>query len=268
MTTVSPPHAAVPRPSRTRRAVAWTLGVAIAVAVLVYAWRDTGMNLSLLVSGYHNMVDLIKRAFPPDWGVFHEATTQALVSLSMAILGTAFAIGASLVLAPFAARNVAPHRSVYEVVRTTMAIIRSIPDLVYALIFVVAVGLGPPAGVLAIALHSTGVLSKLFAEAIEDLEPGPIEAMRMSGASRTQTFFHAVLPTVGPMLIGLMLYRVDDNFRSSMVLGFVGAGGIGFMIYNSMETFQYPQMTTELLVMLVVVLLVERISSEARKRLV
>jgi phosphonate transport system permease protein len=268
VTTVSPPHPAIPRPPRTRRLIFWTLGVAIAAAILIYAWRDTGMNLSLLVSGYHNMIDLISRAVPPDWSVLHEAITQAVVSLNMALLGTAFAIGTALVLAPFAARNITPHRVVYEVVRTIMAIIRSIPDLVYALIFVVAVGLGPPAGVLAIGLHSTGVLSKLFAEAIEDLEPGPIEAMRMSGASRTQTFFHAVLPTVGPMLIGLMLYRVDDNFRSSMVLGFVGAGGIGFMIYNSMETFQYPQMTTELLVMLVVVLIVERVSSEVRRRLV
>lgn len=268
MTSAPATAPAIPRPSRARRLIFWAIGVAIGAAILIYAWRDTGMNVSLLVSGYHNMIDLIKRAFPPDWSVFHEATQQALVSLNMALLGTAFAIGASLVLAPFAARNVTPHRLVYEVVRTIMAIVRSIPDLVYALIFVVAVGLGPPAGVLAIALHSTGVLSKLFAEAIEDLNPGPIEAMRMSGASRTQTFFHAVLPTVGPMLIGLMLYRVDDNFRSSMILGFVGAGGIGFMIYNSMETFQYPQMTTELLVMLVVVLIVERVSSEARKRLV
>ena len=268
MTTVSSAHPAIRRPRRTRRLVAWVIGVVIGAGVLIWAWGNTGMNLQLLVSGYHNMVDIISRAFPPDWSVLHEAITQAGVSLSMAILGTAFAIVVSLVIAPVAARNITPHRVFYELVRTIMAIIRSIPDLVYALVFVVAVGLGPPAGVLAIALHSTGVLSKLFAEAIEDLDPGPIEAMRMSGASRTQTFFHGVLPTVGPMLIGLMLYRVDDNFRSSMVLGFVGAGGIGFMIYNSMETFQYPQMTTELLVMLVVVLLVERISSQARKRLV
>jgi phosphonate transport system permease protein len=268
MTTVPAPIPAIPRPKRARRVITWAIGLAVGIAALIYAWHDTGMDLSLLVSGYHNMIDLIKRAFPPDWSVLRQAIDQAGVSLSMAVLGTAFAIGASLVLAPFAARNITPHRAVYEVVRTVMAIVRSIPDLVYALIFVVAVGLGPPAGVLAIALHSTGVLSKLFAEAVEDLEPGPIDAMRMSGASRTQTFFHGVLPTVGPMLIGLMLYRVDDNFRSSMVLGFVGAGGIGFMIYNSMETFQYPQMTTELLVMLAVVLIVERVSSEARKRLV
>src|SRR5262249_3545617 len=156
----------------------------------------------------------------------------------------------SLLLTPLAARNISPHRAVYEAARAVIGVTRAVPDLIFALIFVTAVGLGPFAGVLALAVHSIGTLGKLFAEAVEDMDMGPVDAMRVSGASRLQVFVHAILPGVAPTFVSLLLYRFDVNVRSSLVLGFVGAGGIGFLIFNSMQLFQYREVFTELAVVL------------------
>ena len=116
---------------------------------------------------------------------------------------------------------------------------RAVPDLVWALLFVTAVGLGPFPGALAISVHSIGMLGRLFAEVIEDMDMGPVEALTTTGASRLQVFSHAVVPAVLPSLLGIALYRLDENIRSSLILGFVGAGGLGFELLTAMNLFQY-----------------------------
>ncbi len=259
--------AAAPSARRRRRVLGLVVGAA-AVAVYVHAWQDTDSSIGELVTGYHGMADIIRRSYPPSGRIFHDSLSASIVTFDTALLGTTVALVISLVLAPLAARNVTPHRLAYEASRMLIGITRAIPDLLWALLFVTAVGLGPFPGVLALGVHSIGTLGKLFAETIEDMDMGPVDAMRVSGASRTQVFLHAVLPGVAPTYISLLLYRFDVNFRSSLVLGLVGAGGIGFLIFNSMQLFQYREVATELGVVLVLVLLVERASTMLRARIV
>jgi phosphonate transport system permease protein len=258
-----PPRPALPARTRALR----VLGVIAAVLLFIRSWNATGVSISALVHGYHNMADILSRAWPPKLNVLRDSISGAIETFEMAIVGTVGAIVLSFVAAPLAARNTTPHPIVYAATRTVFAVTRAVPDLIFALIFVTAVGLGPFAGVLALVVHSLGMLGKLYAEAIEELDPGPLDGLRVSGASRLQVFLHGVVPAVAPQLVGLSLYRFDVNFRSSLVLGFVGAGGIGFLIYNSMELFQYQEVTTELLVVLVFVLAVEWFSAASRKRL-
>jgi phosphonate transport system permease protein len=156
---------------------------------------------------------------------------------------------------------------VYELSRALMGFARTIPLWVSGLLFLVTVGISPFAGVLALALETVGVLAKLYAEAIEEMDMGPVDALRVSGARRTQVFLHGVLPSVTPTFVGLVIYRMDSNVRAALVLSAFGAGGIGFLLFNSIELFQWPQVGTELIVMFVMVLLVERVSIVARGRI-
>jgi phosphonate transport system permease protein len=262
---------AEPRPQRPRldaRARGARTAIAVAaLALFVHAWRTTGVSISTLVHGYHGMADILSRSWPPKANVLRDSVHGAIETFEMALIGTTGAVLLSIVAAPLGARNTTPHPAVYGAIRTLFAITRAVPDLIFALIFVTAVGLGPFAGVLALIVHSLGMLGKLYAEAIEEIDPGPLDGLRVSGATRTQIFLHGVIPAVAPQLVGLSLYRFDVNFRSSLVLGFVGAGGIGFLVYNSMQLFQYREVTTELGVTLVFVLLVEWLSAATRRRL-
>jgi phosphonate transport system permease protein len=254
---------------RTRRQLVVRGGVALGLAaLLVHSWVNVGGSIEELLSGFKNMWDIISRAFPPDFSVLHVSIDQAIVSFETAVLGTVGALVISLPLTALAARNIAPNRFVYELARVIVSIARAIPDLIFCLIFVTAVGLGPFAGVLALAAHSVGTITKLFAEAVEDMDMGPVQALRAAGASRLQVFLHGVLPGIAPNFISLALYRFDVNVRSSLVLGLAGGGGIGVIIYQSMQLFQYQQVTAELMVILVIVLGVERISTIVRKHIV
>jgi phosphonate transport system permease protein len=150
--------------------------------------------------------------------------------------------------------------------RAIIGITRAVPDLVWALLFVTAVGLGPFPGALALGVHSIGMLGRLFAEVIEDMEMGPVEALTLTGASRLQVFTHAVVPGVLPTLLGISLFRFDENLRSSLVLGFVGAGGIGFELLTAMNLFQYPTVSFLLIVTFVLVIAAERGSAYLRSR--
>jgi phosphonate transport system permease protein len=241
--------------------------VAAVVALFVHAWNDTQASISDLVSGFHNMVNIIGEMFPPDWSVLGPSIRGAITTFDTALLGTAIALVLSLLIAPLAARNITPHRALYELSRALMGIARTIPLWVSGLLFLVAVGISPFAGVLALALETVGVLSKLFSEAIEEMDMGPVDALRVSGATRTQVFVHGVLPSVTPTFIGLSIYRMDSNVRSALVLSAFGAGGIGFLLFNSIELFQWQQVSTELLVMFVLVLIVERASIVIRGRI-
>jgi phosphonate transport system permease protein len=256
--------------NRPRSLRSWivTGGIALAgAAILVHAWNDVGASVSAFFSGFHNTINLLARAVPPDLSVLHDSIHASILTFDTALLGTVGALVISLVLAPLAARNITPHRFAYEAARLLIGITRAIPDFVFALIFLVAVGLGPFSIVLAIGAHTIGVLGKLFAEAVEDMDMGPVDALRASGAGRAQVFVHAVLPGIAATLTGLTLYRLDTNVRSALYLGALGGGGLGFLLYNSLQLFQYQQATTELAVLLVMLLLVERASSLIRQRI-
>jgi phosphonate transport system permease protein len=220
-----------------------------------------------LVTGATGMADFLSRALPPDFGKLGEAAGPALETVDIALFGTTVAVVLALPLAVLAARNTTPARPLYALARGLIALCRAVPDLVWALLFVTAVGLGPFPGALAISVHSVGMLGRLFAEVIEDMDMGPVEAVAMSGASRMAVFSHAVVPSVLPSLLGIALYRLDENIRSSLVLGFVGAGGIGFQLLTAMNLFQYRTVSLLLLVTFAIVMLAERLSAWLRHQL-
>ncbi|HED9547669.1 TPA: phosphonate ABC transporter, permease protein PhnE, partial [Klebsiella pneumoniae] len=172
----------------------------------------------------------------------------------------------SLVVAFVAARNTAPHPLVFGVARVLLNALRSVPELIMGIIFVAAVGFGALPGVLALGLHSVGMVSKFFAEAIEHVDEAPVEAARAAGATPMQVLLHAVLPQVTPQFADVAIYRWEYNFRASTVMGMVGAGGIGFELMGSLRIMQYQEVAAILLVILAMVTLVDAFSGVLRKR--
>ncbi len=262
-------HPVPPRPRRPRALVVGALVAAVVVAAHVVAWNATEVSFGALVEGWQGMASFLAEAIPPDLSadVLGPSLEGALVTLWIGLLGTTFSVPFSLVLAALAARGTAPSEWVYQAARSLLSFLRAVPDVVFALIFVTAVGLGPFPGVLAIVVHNVGVMGKLWAEALEDADPGPPQALRSAGAGRIQVAAHALLPTVTPQFVGLLLYRFDVNVRSSLVLGLVGAGGIGFLINQSIQLFQFDEMLTHILVVLVLIVAVDQLSALVRRRL-
>jgi phosphonate transport system permease protein len=260
---VAPPLALLsPRTVHLRRA----LIALAALGVFVQAAIVTESRPQDLITGVRGMADLLRRATPPNFSLIGASLHPALETLDIALLGTACALVLALPLAVLAARNTTPSKALYFGSRSLIASLRAIPDLVWALLFVPAVGLGPFPGVLALTVHSVGMLGRLFAEVIEDMDMGPVEALTLTGARRLAVFTHAVIPGVAPSLLGIALYRLDENIRSSLVLGFVGAGGIGFLLYSAMNLFQYRDVEFYLIINFALVIAAERFSAAMRKR--
>ncbi|MDL4817546.1 phosphonate ABC transporter, permease protein PhnE [Actinomadura opuntiae] len=263
----------LPVPRRRRSARTLVTGgavIAVLVALHVAAWIGTDMDLAMLADGWHGMVRFVSEAIPPDlaWDpVVKDGLHACLVTLWIGLLGTTLSIPFTIVLCALGSRAVNGNASVYQAARGVMSFLRAVPDVVFALIFVTAVGLGPFAGVLALVCNNTGVMGKLWSEAMEEVDDGPAQALRIAGASRTQLVAHAVLPACVPQLVGLVLYRLDVNVRASLVLGLVGAGGIGFLINQSIQEFRFDQMLTYILMVLVLVVVVDLLSSFVRRRL-
>ncbi|GAA1497472.1 phosphonate ABC transporter, permease protein PhnE [Paeniglutamicibacter kerguelensis] len=244
--------------------------IAVFIVFHVFALRGTDFQLSALVSGAEGMASFLADAFPPDldWDkVVAPALKATTVTLWIGLLGTTLSIPSALLLAVFASRTTTPHPWVYQLSRAILSFFRAVPDIVFALIFVTAVGLGPFAGVLALICHNTGVMGKLWAESMEETDSGPQQALSTAGASRFQQVTHAALPMVLGQFVGLLLYRFDVNVRSSLVLGLVGAGGIGLLINQSIKSFRFDAMLTQILVVLVLIILVDQLSSFIRRKL-
>ena len=220
-----------------------------------------------LVTGIHGMADILRRAMPPDFAQFPSTLWPTLETIDIALFGTMMGIVIAVPLAMLAAANMAPSRPLYYLARGLIGFARAVPDLVWALFFVTAVGLGPFPGGLALGVHSVGMLGRLFAETIEHMDMAPIHALEVAGARRVQIFTHGIVPILLPALLGISLYRLDENIRSSLVLGFVGAGGIGFELLTAMNLFQYRQVSLLLIIIFVIVLGAERLSALLRQRL-
>lgn len=270
--TAAAPVRRMPVPPRPVRRGALVVGVGVALLLVVahvVAWRATEVSFGALVDGWRGMLSFVTEAVPPDLSarVLGQSLAGAATTLWIGLLGTTLSVPAALLLALAAARGTAPGPVVYQAARSLLSFLRAVPDVVFALVFVTAVGLGPFPGVLALVCHNTGVMGKLWAEAIEDADPGPAQALRTAGAGRVQVAAHALLPTVTPQLVGLLLYRFDVNVRSSLVLGLVGAGGIGFLINQSIKLFRFDQMLTHILVVLVLIVAVDQLSAAVRRRL-
>jgi phosphonate transport system permease protein len=243
------------------------VGILVFVLIVIQAMIVVQARPQDLITGIHGMADIIRRATPPDFSKLRGTFWPALETVDIAIFGTLVGVILAVPLAVLAATNVTPSRFMYYLARGVIGFTRAVPDLVWALFFVTAVGLGPFPGGLALAVHSIGMLGRLFAETIEHMDMAPIDALSLTGARRVQIFTHGIIPSVLPSLLGISLYRLDENFRSSLVLGFVGAGGIGFQLLTAMNLFQYREVSLLLIVIFVIVLAVERLSAFLRQRI-
>ena len=236
--------------------------------VIVYYWALSGTETSPtnFVKGLPFMADFIGRMFPPDFSNVGTFLMKAVETLQMAIVGSSIGALIALPLSFLAARNVMHNRVIYHSVRTIFDICRGINEIVWGLIFVSMVGLGPFPGVLALAAHVTGALGRYFSEAIETVDQEVIKAIISTGASRVQVVIRGIIPQVKPLFINYTLYYLENNFRAATVLGLVGAGGIGMELITSMRLFRSHEVLTILIIMVSTVLLIDRTSAYIRKR--
>ncbi len=244
-----------------------TLAWGALLAVLVLSWRGADIRPLDLFGDAGNMAEYASGFFPPDFTEWRFYASELLITLQIAVWGTALAIVSAIPLGLASAANIAPWW-VRQPVRRAMDACRSINEIVFALLFVVAVGLGPFAGVLALWVHTTGVLSKLFSEAIEAIDPAPVEGIRATGARKLEEIGFGVLPQVMPLCVSFALYRFESNIRSASVVGMVGAGGIGMVLWDVIRSFQYDQTAAVLLMLIVVVTAVDVLSARLRRWLV
>jgi phosphonate transport system permease protein len=257
-------------PARVRRPSAWSFALLAAVGALVLHGYSAGAKVDpvTLAEGAGRLGDFLAEAFPPDLHRLEAILRSLLLTFEMALLGTIIGVVFSVPLAVGAARNTTPHRLVYAACRGLISLFRTIPDLVWGLVFVIAVGLGPQAGVLAIAVDVMGFCGRFFAESIEEVDPGVVESLRSTGATERSILAGAVLPTCLPSFVATSMFALESSTRSSVVLGLVGAGGIGIELAVSMQLLRYDEALTIILSIFAVVLVVERVSSSLRRRLI
>jgi phosphonate transport system permease protein len=242
------------------RALAWGVGL----AVLAWAWHGADIRPVDLIRDSGNMAQLAADFVPPnfrDWKVY---VKEMAVTVQIAIWGTVLAVLCSIPLGLLSAANIAPWW-IHQPVRRAMDACRAINEMVFAMLFVVAVGLGPFAGVLALWVHTTGTLSKLFSEAVEAIDPQPVEGIRATGAAKLAEIAYGVVPQVMPLWISYSLYRFEANVRSAAVVGMVGAGGIGVVLWDIIRSFQYAETCAVLIIIVITVSLLDLASARVRK---
>lgn len=240
------------------------------LVVIVYYWALSGTDANPVnfVKGIPFMADFIARMFPPDINNLGRFLLKAVETLQMAIVGSSMGALIALPLSFLAARNVMPNKFIYHTVRTVFDICRGINEIVWGLIFVSMVGLGPFPGVLALTVHVTGALGRYFSESIETVDPETIKAIISTGANKIQVIVRGILPQVKPLFVNYALYYLENNFRAATVLGLVGAGGIGMELLTSMRLFRSQEVLTILIVMVLMVTAIDRISAYVRKKIV
>ncbi len=247
----------------------WTNTIvwALVLLTLAWAWQGAEMRPLDLIRDADNMRVYAREFFPPnfhDWRIYlHEM----VVTLHIALWGTVLAIVAAVPLGLLSAHNVAPPW-VYQPVRRVMDLCRAINEMVFAMLFIVAVGLGPFAGVLALFVHTTGTLAKLFSEAVEAIDERPVEGIRAMGAHKLAEVVYGIFPQVMPLWLSYSLYRFESNVRSASVVGMVGAGGIGVVLYEVIRGFQYAQTCAVLLMLAITVTVIDMFSAWLRKRFI
>ncbi|PCJ67085.1 MAG: phosphonate ABC transporter, permease protein PhnE [Candidatus Hydrogenedentota bacterium] len=237
---------------------------AVLLAVVVWAFMRSEFNLVNLRESGPNILEFLTRLVPPDWSVTELVIKATIETLTIALCGTFIAVIVSLPLGFLAASNITPAWISFPV-KTILGFIRSIPIIVIAVLFVAAVGLGPFPGVLAVALHSIGMLAKFYAEEFETADKDIVQAVKGTGASWLQTLQYGLFTQSKPQIVAFTIYRLEMNFRDATVLGIVGAGGIGTYILMYTQSFQYDRVAVLLVVIGVVVFLLDQISFWVRK---
>ena len=268
------------RPAKPRPSLAVPLGI---VSFLVITWlavsREFGIGLDVgeLIGNLTRIEGLLWRVstdqadrglLNPNWPFLPQTAEPMLETLQMAVIASAIGCGLALPIAFFVSRVTTPNAGVFNAGRSVLSVIRAIPDILYALIFIAALGVGPLPGILALIFFNVGVVVKLLSETVDGVDPGPIEAGRASGASRAQTVRWAVMPQVLPNYVAYSLYVFELNIRASTVLGIVGAGGIGRILYREYSLFHWSNLSVVIVEVFVFVILIEFVSIWLRRRLV
>lgn len=243
------------------------LGWLVVLSVLAWAWQGAEIRPLDLIKDAGNMRTFARDFFPPDFHDWRIYLKEMIITLHIAIWGTVLAIVVAVPLSLLASNNVSP-AWVYQPVRRIMDACRATNEMVFAMLFIVAVGLGPFAGVLALFIHTAGTLGKLFSEAVEAIDPRPVEGIRATGAHKLAELAYGVIPQVMPLWLSYSLYRFESNVRSASVVGMVGAGGIGVVLYEAIRGFQYAQTCAVLLMLIVTVSVIDVISAWLRSRFI
>ncbi|OZI18084.1 phosphonate ABC transporter, permease protein PhnE [Bordetella genomosp. 7] len=243
------------------------LGWGLMLALLMLSWNGADMRPMDLVSQSSNMATYAADFFPPNFRDWRMYLDEMLVTIQIAIWGTFLAIVVAVPLGLLCSANIVP-AWVYQPMRRLMDACRAINEMVFAMLFIVAVGLGPFAGVLALWVHTTGVLAKLFAEAVEAIDPRPVEGVRATGANAVEEVVYGVIPQVLPLWISYSLYRFESNVRSASVVGIVGAGGIGTVLWEIIRSFQYAETCAVMIIIVAFVVLIDLVSARIRRALV
>lgn len=210
-----------------------------------------------------NMATYAADFFPPNFSQWPLFVEEMVVTLQIALWGTTLAVITAIPMALLGSANLVPPW-VYQPIRRVMDACRAINEMVFAMLFIVAVGLGPFSGVLALWVHTTGVLAKLFAEAVEAIDPRPVEGVRATGANALEEIIYGVIPQVLPLWISYALYRFESNVRSASVVGMVGAGGIGVILHDVIRGFSYAETSAVLLIIIVTVTMIDLVSARIR----
>ena len=256
---------------RPRGALAKTRYTLLAVGLAaVYYWTVQGTHFAVgeLVQGWPAMADLFRRMWPPDWSYTPKVYRPMLETLQMALAGTSLGALLAVPATLLAARNIARNPAVLYVARTLLNLVRTLPDMLLAAVFVAALGIGATPGVMALAVFSFGIIAKLSSESVEAIDPGPLEALEASGAGRLQTIAFAVVPQVLPQFVAYCLYVFEINIRVATVLGLVGAGGIGVLLLTAMTLFRYREAMVVIMITFVFVVVLDTFSTWLRERLI
>jgi len=239
----------------------------LAIALLTVSAKTANVDLPQFWQRIPTVTEWLSRLFPPDFSELPSFLAAIWETLAIALIGTGCAIVAAVPLALLVARNISPVQWLATPLRGLLNLLRGIDTAIFALFFVSIVGLGPFAGALGVAFHTTGSMAKLYAEVLESLPHEPIEAIEATGSDRLRTIAFAVLPEALPGLVGISLYLWEFNVRSSVILGIVGAGGIGYELLVSLKLLDFPRLCTILLLILAMVSLIDALSAHLRQRL-
>lgn len=246
-------------------------GILTITFLLLILWGsaiDTDVSIPYLFNHLSNMGTLIAEMFPPDWGYFSYVTQPMLDTIRMAVIGTTFGAIVAIPVTLLASSNVSKLPGIYHPSRIIMNLIRTVPELLLAALFVPIFGIGEISGIFAIAVFSFGVIAKLAYESVEAIDSGPLEAMTAVGANKMQWIFFGVIPQVLAQFISYVLYSFEINIRAAAILGYVGAGGVGLFLNNALSFFQYDRVLTIILYTLVVVVIVDTASNKIREKLI
>lgn len=249
-----------PPPTRLGTQVTW----AVLFMILIWSWEGAEMHPLTLFQDSGNMVVFAQEFFPPDFRDWRIYLHEMLITVHIAIWGTVLSVICAIPFGLLSAENIAP-AWIHQPVRRLMDACRAINEMIFAMLFIVAVGLGPFAGVLALWIHTTGILAKLFSEAVEAIDPRPVEGVRATGANIMEEICYGVIPQVLPLWISYALYRFESNVRSASVVGMVGAGGIGVILHEAIRGFDYAQTSAVLIIIILCVTLIDLLSARIRQ---